>query len=105
MSESPREHPSTYFVQNRSNLEEIARLEVQDKMITTGMGGVLPELADPTSLRSILDVGCGPGGWLIETARTYPTIKKLIGADISDKILAHARARAEQGQLDKRVQF
>jgi len=103
--EPPREHPHTYVVQSHSNLDEMARLEIQDKMVTTGMGGVLPELADPTVLRRVLDVGCGTGGWLMETARTYPTIEKLVGVDISDKMLAYARAQAEKLALGERVQF
>ena len=28
--QKPKEHPSTYFVQDRSNEEELARLRVQD---------------------------------------------------------------------------
>jgi ubiquinone/menaquinone biosynthesis C-methylase UbiE len=103
--EPPREHPSTYIVQDRSNTDEMTRLETQDKMFTLGMGGVLPELADPTILQSILDVGCGTGGWLLEIARTYPTIKKLFGGDISGKMLDYARSQAEAQQLDERVQF
>jgi ubiquinone/menaquinone biosynthesis C-methylase UbiE len=108
MSHSPkpeREHPSTYFVQDRSNLEEMARLEIQDTMITAGMGGVLPELSDPTHLRRVLDVGCGTGGWLMETAKSYPSIETLIGADVSSNMLAHARAQAEKLGLGGRVQF
>jgi ubiquinone/menaquinone biosynthesis C-methylase UbiE len=104
-TEPLRENPSAYFVQDRSNEEEMARLEVQDKMLTTGMGGALPELADPTSLQRVLDVGCGTGGWLFEMARTYPTIEKLVGGDISSKMLAYARARAKAQDLDGRVQF
>jgi trans-aconitate methyltransferase len=56
----------------------MARQDIQDKMLTTGMGGVLPELAgrvDYSCLQRVLDVGCGTGGWLMETARTYPTIE------------------------------
>jgi ubiquinone/menaquinone biosynthesis C-methylase UbiE len=90
-------------VQDRDNQEEMTRLEVQDKMITTGMGGVLPELTDTTVLRQVLDVGCGTGGWLIEVAREYPTIEKLVGADISNKMISYARARAEQ--QGSRAQF
>lgn len=104
-TEPQREYASTYIVQDRSNQEEMDRLEIQDQMLTTGMGGVLPELADPTSLRRVLDVGCGTGGWLMETARTYPIIERLVGADISSKMVAYARAQAESLGLDGRVQF
>jgi ubiquinone/menaquinone biosynthesis C-methylase UbiE len=104
-TEPPREHPSTYIVQDRSNAEEITRLEIQDKMLNAGMGGVLPELTDHAHLERMLDVGCGTGGWLLETARTYPSVKRLVGADISDKILEYARAQAKAQGLDGRVQF
>jgi len=104
-TEPLREHPSTYFVQDRSNLEEMTRLEVQDRMITTGMGGVLPELANPTVLRRVLDVGCGTGGWLIEMAYTYPNIEKLVGADISGTMMEYAHTQATAQQLDGRVEF
>src|SRR5215469_8472628 len=93
--ESYREQASTYIVQDREHLEEMTRLELQDKMLTAGMGGVLPEFADPSRLRRVLDVGCGIGGWLLETARTYPEIEKLVGVDINGKTLAHALAQAE----------
>ena len=66
------------LVLDRSNQQEMTRLEIQDRMLTNSMGGVLPEVADPSLLRRVLDVGCGPGGWLFETARTYPTIEQLI---------------------------
>jgi ubiquinone/menaquinone biosynthesis C-methylase UbiE len=104
-TEPPREHPSAYFVQDRSNQEEMTRLEIQDKMLTANMGGVLPELPDPTILRSVLDVGCGTGGWLMDTARTHPTIERLVGGDISGKMLEYARDQAKAQQLDGRVHF
>ena len=100
-----KENPSTYVVQDRGNLHEMRRLEVQDMLVTTGMGGVLPEIADPTSLRSVLDVGCGTGDWLIETAKTYPMIEQLFGGDISSKMLDYARIKAETQQVSERVQF
>lgn len=104
-TELPREHPSTYFVQDRRNQEEVERLEIQDKLLTTLMGGVLPEQSDPASLRRVLDVGCGTGGWLIETARTYPTIKWLVGVDISDRMLSYAQTQAAGQDLAGRVEF
>jgi ubiquinone/menaquinone biosynthesis C-methylase UbiE len=93
------------MVEDRENKEEMIRLEIHDKMLTTGMGGVLSELSDPSRLRRVLDVGCGTGGWLIETARTYPNIEKLVGGDISGKMLAYARTKAADLGLDGRVQF
>lgn len=104
-NEPRREYPSTYFVQDRSNEEEFARLHIQDQMITAGMGGVLPEQSDPTIFRQVLDVSCGTGGWLIEAARTYPTMSLLMGVDVNSKLLAFAQAQAETQQVSDRVQF
>lgn len=100
-----REHPSTYFVQDRSNEEELTRLQIQDQILTAGMGGVLPEQPDSTIFQRVLDVGCGTGGWLIEAARTYPAMTQLVGVDVSSRMLEYARAQAEAQQVSDRVQF
>src|SRR5579859_8181 len=102
---TPREHPSAYFVQDRSNQEEMTRLQIQDHMVTSGMGGVFTEQADPTHFRRILDVGCGTGGWLIEAALAYPTIKLLIGVDVSKKMVDYAREQAQAQGVGERVEF
>ena len=52
-----RELHSTYFVEDRDNQEEMKRVRLQDHMLTTGMGGPLPEQADPSTFRYVLDVG------------------------------------------------
>ncbi len=103
--DSQREHPSTYVVQDRSNQDERARVSVQDQMLTIAMGGVLPEQPDPTIFQRVMDVGCGTGGWLIETAKAYPDISLLIGVDVSGTILAYARAQAEEQGVANRVEF
>jgi ubiquinone/menaquinone biosynthesis C-methylase UbiE len=100
-----REHPSTYFVQDRSNEEELTRLQIQDQMVTTSMGGVLPEQPDPAIFRRVLDVGCGTGGWLIEAAKTYPDMSVLVGVDVSSKMVDYAQGQAEARQVSDRVQF
>ena len=100
-----QEHPSTYVVQDRSNQEELTRLQIQDQMITAGMGGVLPEQPDPPVFRRVLDVGCGTGGWLIEAAKTYPAMSLLVGVDVSSRMIEHARTQAEAEKLSDRVQF
>jgi ubiquinone/menaquinone biosynthesis C-methylase UbiE len=100
---------STYVVQDRNSQDELDRLIVQDRMITTAMGGVLPEQQDPSQFRRVLDIGCGPGGWLLEVAQAYPQIKKLYGVDISSTIINHARQQAEQHNIktgpQERVEF
>src|SRR5437879_2747966 len=90
-----RDQPNTYFVQDRSSLDELTRLDIQDQMLTAGMGGVLAEQAAPTSFRRVLDVGCGTGGWLIETAKTYPSISMLVGVDASKRMIEYAREQAK----------
>ncbi|MBO0797000.1 MAG: methyltransferase domain-containing protein [Ktedonobacteraceae bacterium] len=99
-----KEHPSTYFVQNRDNQDELTRVTVQDHMITASMGGVLPEQPDPAIFRRVLDVGCGTGGWAIEAARQYPEML-LIGIDVSKRMIDYAREQAEAARVSDRVEF
>ncbi len=103
--ESRKEHPSTYFVQDRSNEAELARLQVQDQMFTISMGGVLPEQPDSLRLQRVLDVGCGTGDWLIKVAQAYPDIETLIGVDISGLMVQYARAQAETQGVSGCVEF
>ncbi|HEY4034550.1 MAG TPA: class I SAM-dependent methyltransferase [Ktedonobacteraceae bacterium] len=98
------DNPSTYIVQDRKNRKELARLNIQDRMVTAGMGGVLPEQPDPTVFRRVLDVGCATGGWIIEAAQTYPTIS-LVGIDISERMIKYARTQAQTHQACNRVEF
>jgi ubiquinone/menaquinone biosynthesis C-methylase UbiE len=100
-----REQSGTYFVQDRSNVEELQRLQIQDQLVTEGMGGVLPEQADPTVFERVLDVGCGSGGWLIAVAKAFPTTTLLAGVDISSKMVSFAQAQAEAQGVADRVQF
>ncbi|HEU5376906.1 MAG TPA: class I SAM-dependent methyltransferase, partial [Ktedonobacteraceae bacterium] len=100
-----REQPNTYAMQSASGNEELKRLQLQDHMITVGMGGVLPEMPDPARFQRVLDIGCGSGDWLLETARTYPTISQLIGVDVNPKMVNYARGRVQALSLDGRVAF
>lgn len=100
-----REHPSTYFVQDRSNEEELTRLKAQDQMLTSGMGGVLAEQPDPSAFRRVLDVSCGAGGWLMEVAKLYPLMTRLVGVDVSRRMIDDAQAQAAADHLSDRVEF
>lgn len=106
MSTSPQKQPysGTYFVHDQQNEDELHRLIDQDRFVTASMGGVLSEQADPTAFRRVLDVACGSGGWVIEAAQRYPEMS-LMGIDINQHYLAHARTQAEAQHVDDRVEF
>src|SRR5579875_3032999 len=99
------EHPSTYVIEDRSSETEMTRLHIQDQLLTSAMGGVLPEQPDHASFQRIIDVGCGTGDWLIETATTYPSISLLIGVDISNSMIEFARMQAAAAGVNDRVEF
>jgi ubiquinone/menaquinone biosynthesis C-methylase UbiE len=64
-----------------------------DKIVTNGMGGTLAERPDLSGIKVILDLGCGPGGWVLEVAREHPDIR-VIGIDISRAMIQFAQAQA-----------
>jgi ubiquinone/menaquinone biosynthesis C-methylase UbiE len=102
--EPRREHPSTYFVQDRSSEDELNRLRIQDQTLTASMGGVLPEFPDPSLFHRVLDVGCGSGSWVIEAAKTYPNMS-LAGVDISIRMIEYGRAQASAQGVAERVEL
>ena len=103
-SQQKRERSSTYVVQDRQNQQELQRLTVQDQLVTTIMGGVLPEQPDMTTIHRILDVGCATGGWAIEVVKKYPHVS-VVGVDISNAMIEYARTQAAEQQVADRVEF
>ncbi|HVU68316.1 MAG TPA: class I SAM-dependent methyltransferase [Ktedonobacteraceae bacterium] len=104
-SDAKPEQPSTYFVADRSNQDELNRIRIQDHMITTSMGGVLPEQPASATFQRVLDIGCGTGSWLIELARTMPAGTVLVGVDASRTYIEFARQQAAAAQVSDRVEF
>ena len=90
---------NTYFFDAESPAE-MARLIHFDQLLTSAMGGPLAEQPDSTvaAMRKILDLACGPGGWVLDTAYDYPRIE-IAGVDISRTMIDFARARARDQQL------
>jgi ubiquinone/menaquinone biosynthesis C-methylase UbiE len=89
---------NVYFNDPESGAE-MARLLSQDHIITKGMGGLFSERSDFSTIHRILDAACGPGGWAIEVAFTYPEIE-VVGFDISQVMIDYANARAQVQGLD-----
>lgn len=86
-----------YFIETE-NAAEMARLIKQDRFITQAMGGLFAERSDIASMRSILDLGCGPGQWVLDVAFNYPNIE-VAGVDISEIMVKYADARARSQGL------
>jgi ubiquinone/menaquinone biosynthesis C-methylase UbiE len=89
----PAAQPENTYVVDAESSAEMARLMRQEQLITEGMGGLFPEGIDLLHADRILDIACGPGGWVIETAFAYPHIE-VIGVDISHRMITYAQAQA-----------
>lgn len=87
------------YVLDAENAAEMARLIQQDLLITAHMGGLLPERPDFADISRVLDIGCGPGGWIHEVAAAHPAIAA-IGIDISAVMIQYAQAQARMRGLD-----
>ncbi|WP_069802610.1 class I SAM-dependent methyltransferase [Thermogemmatispora onikobensis] len=90
---------STYII-DAENPGELARLMQQDRLLTETLGGLLPEeeISLPETGR-VLDLACGPGGWLLELAFCFPRAT-LIGVDLSLAVVEYATTQARSRGLD-----
>lgn len=85
---------NTYFL-DPEDPTEMVRLINQDRVTTQAMGGVFAGLSEHeiASLQTVLDLACGPGGWVLDVAFDYPDIE-VAGVDVSQTMMAYANARA-----------
>jgi ubiquinone/menaquinone biosynthesis C-methylase UbiE len=88
----------TYVIDPES-ATEMARLMYQDRLLTQELGGLFPEQLDLSGVHDILDIACGPGGWVLDVALQYPE-KQVTGVDISRTMVEYARAQAKARGLD-----
>jgi ubiquinone/menaquinone biosynthesis C-methylase UbiE len=96
-SESSNKYPIT------DSEAELARLVEQERVISRATGGLLPEHTDQAAfvdpLQRVLDVACGPGGWALEMAKTYPHLQ-VMGFDIDSNMISYANTLAKVGKLE-----
>lgn len=83
---------STYVFDPESP-EELARLIMMDQVTTKAMGGPLAGLPELPEQARVVDLACGPGGWVLDVAFARPDVQ-ISGVDISKRMVDYARARA-----------
>src|SRR5258708_3157755 len=65
LANQPGQTPFEGYVIDAENAAEMARLLLQDQLLTRAMGGPLAEQVDMSQVHRVLDIGCGPGGWVL----------------------------------------
>jgi SAM-dependent methyltransferase len=86
------------YVYDPESPAEMARLITLDTITTKAMGGPLTGITQAADMSNILDLGCGPGGWALDVAFTFPHIT-VAGIDISRTMVHYANARARSQKL------
>src|SRR5260370_38735944 len=81
------------FVADTESGETMTWLLNFDKIVNNGMRGTLAERPDFSGIKAILDLACGPGGWVLEVAREHPD-SAVSGVDISESMIRFAKAQA-----------
>lgn len=92
---------NTYLINPEDELE-LARLLRQGRPVTKSVGLLPPginlahlpsQAPDDRHPPRVLDIGCGPGEWVMELAAHYPEVE-VRGIDISHLMVAYAQAEA-----------
>ncbi|HLZ62455.1 MAG TPA: methyltransferase domain-containing protein [Ktedonosporobacter sp.] len=82
---------------------QLMRLIKQDRTVNTVIGDIIPPSIDPSKVESILDLGCGPGGWSLKVGIAYPKTH-VMGVDNSELMIRYSQAQA-QIQKTSNVEF
>ncbi len=86
------------YIFDAENAAEMARLINQDRILTRCMDGLFPPQLDLSNVHDILDIACGPGGWVMDVAKAYPD-KRVTGIDVSQLMIEFARYKAASEKL------
>jgi len=90
----PSQEGNTYFI-DPEHVAEMERLIKQDHLVTKQLAPLLHIPDEHLSrVHAVLDVACGPGGWVLEVARANPSVE-VVGVDLSQRMIAYAQAKAK----------
>jgi ubiquinone/menaquinone biosynthesis C-methylase UbiE len=97
MNTTDKQSSSNYVFDSESS-QELVRLMNQDHFVTMSMGGPLADLPPLPEKAQVLDLGCGPGGWVLDVAFQRPQFE-VAGIDYSESMVDYANARARSQML------
>src|SRR5258708_13390899 len=97
MPTEPAPREDAYIFDPESGTEMV-RLTKQHRIVTKQMGGLFPQEVDLAAIQRVLDLACGPGGWVLDVAFAYPKIE-VVGVDISQAMTSYARAQTQVQRL------
>ncbi|BCL81397.1 class I SAM-dependent methyltransferase [Ktedonobacteria bacterium brp13] len=89
----PYENSSSTYILDAESTAEMARLIRLDQMTTKAMGKPLADVAALPEKARVLDIACGPGGWVLDLAFLHPEME-VVGIDISHIMISYANVRA-----------
>lgn len=97
---SSQEESTNQYVIDAENATEMARLLEQDQQMTESMEGIFSERTkdELANINRVLDLACGPGGWVNAVAATFPRME-VIGVDVSERMISYARAHGHVRKL------
>jgi len=78
---------------------DMVRLIDQHQLVTQYMGGLFPQDIDTSAIQNVLDLACGPGGWVQDVAFEHQDMA-VIGVDSRQAMLVYARSLARVQGLD-----
>ncbi len=89
----------TSGITKHDDLVEAARLANETQLLLRSLGGFLPGVKPEylEQIRAVLEIGCGPGVWALEFARTYRQMN-VVAVDPSATMITYARNRLAKEQ-------
>ncbi len=92
-----QQEPGGHYRIEVENVAEMARLTKQGRLAIELLG-LFPEPNPLPPGSRILDIGCGPGEWVLDVARLVPD-SQVVGIDISQRMVDYARSCIQQQNL------
>ncbi len=92
-----QEH-SNYFVDAEKAMETVRLIDQAEMTSRATCRQPFPASVKPDTLRTVLDLACGPGDWPMDVVFSHPDIE-VVGVDISQTMVNYAQARAKSRGL------